>query len=113
MQKRLKVYLGRVDRGVQRKLVAMPEQAEGFQALLGRIERIPTQQRKDTDKFYGIHAPEVECLAKGKAHKPHEVVVKVSGATSQASNFVVGLQALAGNPYDGHTLVGHDTKWSV
>ena len=32
--------------------------------------------------------------------------MKVSLATTQASNFIVGLQALAGNPYDGHTLVG-------
>ena len=53
-----------------------------------------------------MHAPEVECLAKGKAHKPYEFGVKVSLATTQASNFVVGLQALAGNPYDEHTLEG-------
>jgi len=106
MQKRLKVYLGRVYRDVQRKLVAMPEHAEKFQKLLGRIERILTQQRKDKGKLYSVHAPEVECLAKGKAHKPYEFGVKVSLATTQASNFVVGLQALAGNPYDGHTLVG-------
>lgn len=106
MQKRLKVYLGRGYRDVQRKLVAMPEHAEKFQELLGRIERILTQQRKDKGKLYSVHAPEVECLAKGKAHKPYEFGVKVSLATTQASNFVVGLQALAGNPYDGHTLAG-------
>jgi len=48
----------------------------------------------------------VECLAKGKAHKPYEFGVKVSLATTQTKNFVVGIQALAGNPYDGHTLAG-------
>jgi len=104
MQKRLKVYLGRVARDVQRKLVAAPEHAEGFQELFGRIERLLTQQRKDKGKLYRVHAPEVECLAKGKAHKPYEFGVKVSLATTLTSNFVVGLPALAGNPYDGHTL---------
>jgi len=53
-----------------------------------------------------VHAPEVECLAKGTAHKPYEFGVKVSVATTEASNFVVGLQALAGNPYDGYPLAG-------
>jgi len=51
-----------------------------------------------------VHAPEVECLAKGKAHQPYEFGVKVSVATTQASHVVLGLQALAGNPSDGHTL---------
>jgi len=106
MQKRLKVYLGRVYRDVQRKLVAVPEHVAGFQDLLERIERLLTQQRKDKGKRYSVHAPEVECLAKGKAHTPYEFGVKVSVAPTQASNFVVGLQALAGNPYDGHTLAG-------
>ena len=95
MQKRLKVYLGQVYRDVQRKLVAVPEDAEGFQELLGRIERLLTQQRKDKGKLYSVHAPEVECLATGKAHKPYKFGVKVRGATTQASNFVMGLQALA------------------
>lgn len=106
MQKKLKVYLGRVFRDVQRKVTAVPAHHEAFQHLLGRIDRLLTQQRHDTGKLYSVHAPEVECLAKGKAHKPYEFGVKVSVATTQASNFVVGMQALAGNPYDGHTLAG-------
>lgn len=105
-QKKLKVYLGRVYRDVQRKIARTPEWAEGFQALMARLERLLTQQRQDTGKLYSVHAPEVECLAKGKAHKPYEFGVKVSLATTQTKNFVVGIQALAGNPYDGHTLAG-------
>jgi len=84
----------------------VPDQAEGFQELLARVDRLLTQQRQDKGKLYSVHAPEVECLAKGKAHNPYEFGVKVSVATTHASNFVVGLQALAGNPYDGHTLAG-------
>jgi IS5 family transposase len=106
MQRHLKVYLGRVYRDLHRKLAARPELVTNFQELLGRIERLLTQQRKDKGKLYSVHAPEVECLAKGKAHRPYEFGVKVSVATTQASHFVVGLQALAGTPYDGHTLVG-------
>ncbi len=49
-------------------------------------------------------APEVECIAKGKAHKKYEFGVKVSVATGTRSNFVVGMRSLPGNPYDGHTL---------
>ena len=57
-----------------------------------------------------MHAPEVECIGKGKgkAHKPYEFGVKVSVATTNARSpggqFVVHAKALHGKPYDGHTL---------
>lgn len=51
-----------------------------------------------------MHAPEVECIAKGKAHKPYEFGVKVGVVTTSKESFVVGMKALPGNPYDGHTL---------
>jgi len=51
-----------------------------------------------------MHAPEVECIAKGKVHKRYEFGVKVSIATTNRSNWVVGAQSLPGNPFDGHTL---------
>ena len=54
------------------------------------------------------HAPEVECIGKGKAHARYEFGVKVSIATTNAQGpggqFVLGARALPGNPYDGHTL---------
>ena len=106
MQKKLKVYLGRVYRDVKRKLTTLPELQANFQNLLSRLDRLLSQQRQDKQKLYSVHAPEVECLAKGKAHKPYEFGVKVSVATTQTRNFIVGMQALAGTPYDGHTLVG-------
>ena len=59
-------------------------------------------------KVYSLHAPEVECIAKGKAHRPYEFGVKVSVATPlhrcRGGQFVVHVAALPGNPYDGHTL---------
>jgi IS5 family transposase len=35
-------------------------------------QRIHAQQRHDQGKVYGVDASEVECIAKGKAHKPYE-----------------------------------------
>ena len=62
------------------------------------------QQKQDKNKLYSLHAPEVECISKGKAHKKYEFGVKVSVATTNRDNFVVGMLAEPGNPYDGHTL---------
>lgn len=62
-----------------------------------------TQQKKDKNKLYSLHAPEVKC--KGKAHKKYESGVKVSVATTNRDNFVVGMLAEHSTPYDVHTLV--------
>ena len=66
------------------------------------------RQRERGRKLYWPHAPEVECIGKGKAHKPYEFGVKVSVATPlhrcQGGQFVAHVKALPGNPYDGHTL---------
>ena len=66
------------------------------------------KKRQDTPKVYALHAPEVECIGKGKAHKPYEFGVKVSLATtvapSKGAQFILHAKALPGNPYDGHTL---------
>jgi transposase, IS5 family len=54
-----------------------------------------------------LHALEVECIGKGKAHR-YEFGVKMSVATpvkhSAGGQFVTHAAALPGNPYDGHTL---------
>jgi len=42
--------------------------------------------------------------AGGKAHKRYEFGVKVSVAATNREGLVVGMLALPGNPYDGHTL---------
>ena len=59
-------------------------------------------------RVYALHAPEVECIGKGKAHRPYEFGVKVSLATtlnrSKGGQFIAHAKALPGNPYDGHTL---------
>jgi IS5 family transposase len=99
--KKLYTFLGRVIRDIRRKC-SRPDEA--LAELLARAERIHTQKRQDTNKLYSLHAPEVECIAKGKAHKKYEFGCKVSLVTTSKDNWIVGTQALHHNPFDGHTL---------
>jgi IS5 family transposase len=55
-------------------------------------------------KRYAWHAPEVDCISKGKARTPYELGVKVGIASTLRGTLIVGARAFHGNPYDGHTL---------
>jgi IS5 family transposase len=101
----LRTRVGRVHREVQRQLHVLPEAAKAkIQDLLQRTGRILSQRTKDKNKLYALHAPEVECISKGKARTPYEFGVKVSIATTLKEGLVVGMRSMPGNPYDGHTL---------
>jgi transposase, IS5 family len=103
--RRLRTYLGRVIRDIARKI-------EGRTDLLGEIvlgrmlalaRRVLDQkQQQRGPKVYSLHAPEVECIGKGKAHRPYEFGVKVSVATTlthaKGGQFVTHAKALPGNP---------------
>jgi transposase, IS5 family len=106
--KRQRTILGVVLREVKRKLATAssgsPTTIAHLNTLLERAERIRTQQPKDKDKLYALHAPEVECIGKGKARKPYEFGVKASIAVTHQSGLVVGARSFPGNPYDGHIL---------
>ncbi|MCG8604985.1 IS5 family transposase [bacterium] len=101
MTRKLKTYLGCVARDIARK---SPQPDDELKELLAMAERLLLQQRQDKNKLYSIHAPEVECISKGKAHKRYEFGCKVSMLTSANSNWILGISAMHGNPYDGHTL---------
>jgi IS5 family transposase len=75
-----------------------------FKETLEKVERLLNQTKHQSNKLYSFHAPEVECIAKDKAHKKYEFGVKTSIASTHKSNFVIGIQAFPGSPYDGHTL---------
>ncbi len=101
----LKTRVGRVHREVTRQLDRVaPQVRDRANDLLARTGRILTQQTKDKHKLYALHAPEVECISKGKARTPYEFGVKVSIATTLKEGLVVGMRSMPGNPYDGHTL---------
>jgi len=105
----LRIRLGRVIRDIARRSEgnAMLEAALRDELHLARRVR-DQQRRQQAPKVYSLHVPEVECIGKGKAHKPYEFGCKVTVATTNArapgGQFVVHISALHGNPYDGHTL---------
>ena len=101
--RKLKTYFGRVLRDLDRKTKGQ-QRSKSLEELLALSWRLFKQKRDDTNKIYSLHAPAVECIAKGKAHKKYEFGVKVSVVASSKGNFVLGVKALHGNPYDGHTL---------
>jgi IS5 family transposase len=101
--KQLKTFLGRVYRDLQRKVT---EPDKRLNQLLQLAERLLKQEKHSKDKLYSIHAPEVECISKGKAHKRYEFGCKVSLATTSKQNWIVGVETLHNNPYDGNTLAG-------
>jgi transposase, IS5 family len=110
--KKLKTYLGRVMRDIHRKIDGNQALETAFAQDLSLAHRVRFQKRRpepgEGPKVYALHAPEVECIGKGKAHKPYEFGVKVSVATTlnhaKGGQFVTHVKALPGNPYDGHTL---------
>ncbi len=109
MLKKLKTYLGRVTRDIDRKTAGNDALKTTFARLLWLAKRVRDQQQRQRGrKVYSLHAPEVECIGKGKPHRPYEFGVKVSVATTislaKGGQFVAHVKALPGNPYDGHTL---------
>ena len=107
--KTLRTYLGRVSRDIGRKIIGDAALKQIFAQPLSLARRVREQrQRQRGPKVYSLHAPEVECIGKGKAHRPYEFGVKVSVATPlqrcRGGQFVAHVAALPGNPYDGHTL---------
>jgi IS5 family transposase len=106
--KRQRTILGIVLRQIQRKLettvIESAATLSRLKTLIERAERIRTQQPKDKNKLYALHAPEVECIGKGKARKPYEFGVKASIAVTHRSGLMVGARSFPGSPYDGHVL---------
>jgi len=105
----LRIRLGRVIRDIRRKIAGDEGLTERFADLLALAHRVRFQDhRQRGHKVYALHAPEVECIGKGKAKAPYEFGCKVSIATPatkpKGGQFVLHAKALHGNPFDGHTL---------
>ena len=108
--KRQSTVVGRLVREIDRKASALSEAVRhALDGAIAKAKRIAEQShsRKNTTglpKLYAWHAPEVECIAKGKSRTPYEFGVKVGIAATLKHNLIVGARAFTGNPYDGHTL---------
>jgi hypothetical protein len=95
-------YLDRVIRDVARKIDGDHGLEARFALLLSLARRVRARGRGQRGpKVYSLHAPEVECIGKGNAHKAYEFGVKVSVATplkhSKGGQFVAHVQAENGN----------------
>jgi IS5 family transposase len=104
--KRQRTIVGRLQREVARKMTTL---SQALQETLGKAKRLVMQtgSRKAVDnraKLYSWHAPEVECISKGKSRNPYEFGVKVGLAMTLKGNLIVGARSFPGNPYDGHTM---------
>lgn len=105
----LRTRLGRLTRDIGRKIEGNDELNAAFVVPLIKARQIRSQkQRQRGWKIYSWHAPETECIGKGKAAKPYEFGVKVSLTTTNSrakgGQFILHAKALPGTPYDGHTL---------
>ena len=99
--RKLRTWLGRVIRDVQRK---GGELTGVLKTKIEIAQRLHAQRRDSKNKLYALHAPEVECIVKGKARTPYEFGVKTSVAVTAKEGLVVGMRSMPGNPYDGHTV---------
>ncbi|MFZ4687457.1 MAG: IS5 family transposase [Hyphomonadaceae bacterium] len=106
--RRMRTFAGRLWRDITRKAGAEAERDPRLALVLERVGRLLAQKPQDRDKLYALHAPEVECIGKGKARVRYEFGVKCSLAVTNAraagGQFVLGARTVPGNPYDGHTL---------
>ena len=105
----LRTRLGRLIRDIRRKIEGQGKLEAIFEQPLWRAAQIRSQEQRQRGwKLYSFHAPEVECIGKGKASAPYEFGVKASIVTTNGcppgGQFVLHAKALPGNPYDGHTL---------
>ena len=98
----LRTRLGRIIRDVRRKIEGDAARQDRFGPLLDLALRVRHQeQRQRGPKVYSLHAPEVECIGRGKARAPYEFGCKVSIATPatapKGGQFVLHAKALHGN----------------
>lgn len=104
--RRLKGYTGRVMRDLRRQIDLIPPGTlrETVLDTLVLVSRLLHQAPRGGGRIYALHEPDVDCISKGKARIRYEFGTKVSIATTINEGFVVGMRALPGNPYDGHSL---------
>jgi IS5 family transposase len=103
--RRQRTIVGKLIRDIERQLSRKGDANNAqYATLKARAVQIQTQQKQDKHKLYAFHAPEAECISKGKAKQAYEFGVKVSIAVTHAEGLIVGARSFPGAPYDGHTL---------
>jgi len=114
---RQRTIVGRLSREIQRQVAnqitnqvaTLSAELKGMiTEALAKAQRPMTQTKhrksKGTPKLYSWHAPETECISKGKARTPYEFGVKVGITSTIKGNLILGARSFPNNPFDGHTL---------
>jgi len=99
----LKNWLGRVLRDIEKKR-GHKVLSTKFLSLIDIANKLLIQEKHTPHKIYSLHEPEVQCIAKGKARIRYEFGQKAAVVKTNSRNWVVNVEDLADNPYDGHTL---------
>jgi len=112
--RKMRTFTGRLLRDIVRKIGDDLQLQTAFKPVADPILQLLAQTPQSKKKIYSLHAPEVECIAKGKARTRYEFGTKASfavinakakkGADKSQGQYVVGAQACPNLPYDGHTL---------
>ena len=99
----LKNWLGRVLRDIaaKRENKAL---SPGFLQLIEIANKLLLQEKDTKKKIYSLHEPEVCCIGKGKDRVRYEFGQKAAIVKTNSRNWVVNVEDLSDNPYDGHTL---------
>jgi IS5 family transposase len=114
---RQRTIVGRLSREIQRQVAnqitnqvaTLSAELKGMiTEALAKAQRLMTQTKhrksKGMPKLYSWHAPETECISKGKARTPYEFGVKVGITSTIKGNLILGARSFPNNPFDGHTL---------
>jgi transposase, IS5 family len=99
--RKLKTYLGRVIRDIERRIIGNEDLREAFVRPLFLARRVLEQERRQRGrKVYSLHAPEVECIGKGKAHRPYRSTVSTAaGCVRPLSDRCPQLEEGPGSPH--------------
>ena len=100
--RKIKTIAGRMVRDLERKMTET--QRQDYEHELQLFHRVLTQQRKDTNKIYSLHEPDVRCITKGKEAKKYEFGNKASLVKTMKSGIIVGALSFKENLYDADTL---------
>ena len=99
----LKNWLGRILRDIDRKRENTVLSANFIQ-LIETAKKLLTQEKNTPKKIYSLHEPGVQCIGKGKDRIRYEFGQKAAVVTTNRNCWIVNVEDLPDNPYDGHTL---------
>ena len=100
--RRVKTMANALLRDIMRKL---PQSSlAAWQDELALYHKAVNQERRDTNKIYSLHEPQVCCIGKGKEHKKYEFGAKAAVVMTKTHCIIVGAKSFIRNEYDGNTL---------